>query len=77
MRMTVRFDEIKVKAVRRWIDPITGKKRQETRTFSQTLNPFNKLPDGTVKDRATIYKEICVARDKWLKENGDRENTQA
>jgi hypothetical protein len=64
--MRIRFEEVKVKGVRRWVDG-EGKKRQQTRTFSQTINPFNKLPDGTIKDRGTIYKEICAERNAWMK----------
>jgi hypothetical protein len=68
--MRITFDEIKVKGTRRWTDE-EGKKRQQTRTFMQTVNPFNKLPDGTVKDRQTIMAELIAERADWLKANAN------
>ena len=61
------FDEVSVKHTKRWTDE-NGKRRQETRTFFQTLNPYNRLPDGTPKSRQDIMVEITAARDSWIKE---------
>jgi hypothetical protein len=58
------FDEISVKATRRWIQG--GRRRQETRTFMQTVNPFNKNADGTVKTREQILAELHAERSAWL-----------
>ena len=66
--MRVTFDEVKLKGVRRWKEPETGKPRQQTRVFMQTVNPFNKLPDGTMKDRQTIMAELIAERADWLTE---------
>ena len=66
--MRITFQEIRVKAVRRWKDPQTGKPRQQTKVSMQTINPFNKLPDGTVKDRETIMAELIAERADWLKQ---------
>ncbi len=60
------FDEIAVKGVRRWTDA-DGKKRQETRKFFQTVNPFNKNADGSLKARDQILVEIKAERDAWLR----------
>lgn len=57
--------EVSVKATRRWVDA-DGKKRQETRTFWQTINPFNRLPSGALKTEADIRVEINAERDAWL-----------
>lgn len=67
----VRFDEIAVKATRRWVDPSTGKKRQETKVFWQTLNPFNKNADGSIKTAEQIRAEVTSQRDAWLAEKGE------
>lgn len=64
--MRITFDEVAVKATRRWTDE-GGKKRQETRKFFQTVNPFNKNADGSVKTRDQIMREITAKRDEWLK----------
>lgn len=62
-----RFAEVSIKAVRRWVDA-DGKKRQQTRKFFQTINPFNKNADGTQKTRDQIMVELKAQRDEWLKE---------
>jgi hypothetical protein len=42
-----------------------GKKLTRTRTFSQTINPFNKNAAGEVKSRSEIYEELKVEAAKW------------
>lgn len=63
MRMT--FDVVSVRATRIWRE--NGRRRQQTREFMQTLNPFNKDDDGNVKTRQQILVEINAARATWLK----------
>lgn len=60
------FNEVSVKAVKRWKDPVSGKPRQETRKFFQTINPFNKNAKGVPKSRDEIMAEIKKERDDWL-----------
>lgn len=67
MSRWMRFQEVKVKATRRWTDA-QGKKRQQTRTFMQTVNPFNKNANGTPKSREEIMVELRAERDGWLLE---------
>lgn len=62
------FEEIFIKGVRKFKDPVTGKPRQETRRFFQTINPFNKDKDGLPKTREQIVREITAQRDAWLAE---------
>jgi hypothetical protein len=64
MRLT--FQEVAIRGVRRWTE--NGKKRQETRKFFQTINPFNKGEDGIPKTREQIMAEIKAERDAWLGE---------
>jgi hypothetical protein len=66
--MRITFAEVAIKGVRRWKDPVTGKPRQETRKFMQTINPFNKLANGAVKNRYDIMMELIDERDEWLKQ---------
>lgn len=63
--ITRTFQEISVKAVHKWTDE-NGKKRQKTKKFSQTLNPFNRNPDGTIRTKSDIYSVICAERDAWV-----------
>jgi hypothetical protein len=66
VRTRYTFDEVSVKGVKRWKDPVTGKPRQETRKFFQTINPFNKNAVGVPKARDEILEEIKKERDDWL-----------
>jgi len=66
MRLRYVFEEVSVKATKRWKDD-TGKMRQQTKKFCQTINPYNKNKDGTCKTRQQITVEITQARDAWLK----------
>ena len=63
--MRIRFEEVKLKATRRWTE--NGKKRQETKVFMQTINPFNKS-GGRVKSYDEILVELKAERDAWLRE---------
>lgn len=63
MRYT--FNEVAIKATRKWIDA-DGKKRQQTRKFLQTLNPFNRNAKGDPKSRDEIMTELIAERDAWL-----------
>ena len=59
------FDEVAVKRTRRWKDAESGKQRQETRKFFQTINPFNTNADGVPKSRDEIMAEIRAEADAW------------
>jgi hypothetical protein len=48
--------------------PGCGKKVRRQTTFWQTLNPFNTLPDGTVKDRRDILRELVAEAEEWRKQ---------
>jgi hypothetical protein len=45
-----------------------GRTLSRRKKFYQTVNPFNKMADGTVKSRYEIMPELKVESDKWLKE---------
>jgi len=64
MRTQITFDKVSIKATRVWQE--NGRRRQQTREFMQTLNPFNKNRDGTVKTREQILTEINAERNAWL-----------
>jgi hypothetical protein len=62
------FEKIQMRGVRRWTE--SGKRRQETRIFMQTVNPFNKGADGLPKTREQIRDEISREREEWLAGGG-------
>ncbi|MBR8350305.1 hypothetical protein KDX21_06925 [Burkholderia cenocepacia] len=70
--MRITFDRIGAKRTVSWIDPATGKRRQKTRNFEQTVNPFNRDANGQPKDRRTISVEVNREAALWkLKTEND------
>ena len=63
----VTFDEVAIHGQKSGKCPC-GKRRVRKASFSQTINPFNKNPDGTIKTQAQIYPEIKAERDEWMKQ---------
>jgi hypothetical protein len=47
----VTFEQVTLRATKRWTE--NGKKRQQTKVFMQTINPFNRNADGAVKTRSS------------------------
>ena len=69
--MTIYFEEVVNKGRRTVIDP-TGKKHQVTRTFSQTINPYNRDANGNVKSKQQISKEISAEYKEWMALDNDQ-----
>lgn len=65
--MRIVFDEVRIKAKRAWKE--NGKKRQETKFFSQTINPFNKNAQGLMKTRDEIMAELYTEKAEWLRKH--------
>ncbi len=59
------FNEVCMKATKKWKDE-NGRVLQKTKKFYQTLNPFNKNKDGSLKTVEQIMVELRHERDKWL-----------
>lgn len=59
------FDKVAVKAKVTWRDE-NGKKRQQTKEFSQTLNWFNRNKHGQLKTEKEIMLEIVAEADAWI-----------
>ncbi|WP_216674650.1 hypothetical protein, partial [Enterobacter hormaechei] len=55
---TTRFDEVSTFAEKSGKCDVCGKACKRREKFYQTLNPFNKNPDGSVKTHQEIRKEI-------------------
>ena len=64
---TYNFQKISVKDTKKIKCKKCGKSTQETREFWQTVNPFNKNKDGSVKTIAEIYSEIGAELNEWMK----------
>jgi len=61
----VNFQEVRLYATKSVKCPDCGKRLKRSRKFYQTMNPFNKLPDGTVKSADDIYRELRAQAKAW------------
>lgn len=66
--MKYTYNEVSIKATKRWKDE-NGKWKSKTKKFYQTLNPFNKNADGSLKSREQIMSEIMAEREEWLSQS--------
>ena len=66
---TLHFQEMRIKAHR--IIFVDGKRKIETKTFTQTLNPYNRNSDGSIKSGKDIARELNNIAAKW--EEGSEE----
>ena len=62
------FEEVAIRVTKRWKDE-SGKKRQQTKKFYQTINPFNKNAKGLKKNRSEILAELKEESEAWLNES--------
>lgn len=46
--------------------PICGKRVRRARTFQNTINPFNRNPDGTVRTRREVHANVERIADEWV-----------
>lgn len=67
---TYRFEEIKRQAKKRVPCETCGKKVTRQRTFSQTVNPFNKNADGDPKTEREISEELTAECHEWEAKQG-------
>lgn len=63
--MRVTFEEVKTWGNRTIV--VDGKKKRQQKTFTQTINPYNRNPDGTVKTYAEVLESVNSERDAWVK----------
>ena len=60
------FEEVSRKFTKEGKCPKCGRYYKETQKFSQTINPYNVLPDNTIKTKEDILNEIYKEADAWL-----------
>lgn len=61
---TYHFEKVAIKRTKKWKDP-DGKRRQLTKEFCQTINPFNKNAKGLLKTRQEIIEELSEEAKRW------------
>lgn len=63
--MKVYFDVIKASATKKG-KCFCGKRLTRSKTFEHTVNPFNKNPDGSVKTREEVYRDVQQKAKDWI-----------
>jgi len=61
---TINFEQIKRKKTLSGVCKVCGKKRTRTITEEQTINPFNKNSDGTIKSFHEVSKSVVDELEK-------------
>lgn len=65
MRVTTTYDRITATARRQFTCTVCGKRSAKSKTFGQTVNPFNKNAQGYVKTSAEIRAEVDAQAAAW------------
>ena len=63
--VTTRYDEISTAVTSTGNCPVCGKRVRRSRTFTQTVSPFNRNPDGTVRTRAQVSAAVVAKSRTW------------
>jgi hypothetical protein len=64
-RQTITFEEVSQLAVRKGVCRFCGKRGRRQRTFTMTVNPWNKNPDGSVRTRQEVVAANRILADEW------------
>jgi len=67
-RTKITFEVVKLSTYKTGYCKKCGKYITRSKTFDQTINPFNKLPDGTLKNRDDIFQELLEESKQWKSE---------
>lgn len=65
--MFVKFEEVKV-CRKKCMKCADGKWRTRRKTFTNTVNPYNKNGDGTVRTMHEIYVSLNAEADEWMRQ---------
>jgi hypothetical protein len=63
---TYYYEEVSAPARRKGNCPICGKATVRSKRFTQTVNPFNRNADGTVKTRAEVRASVDAQAIAWV-----------
>lgn len=67
-RTSISFEQVSMSNSKTGTCPVCGKKASRSKTFMQTINPFNTNKDGFVKSREEIRVELREKIEAWRKE---------
>lgn len=64
-RETITYTAVSVKAVRRGRCPGCQKRVTRSQTFTNTISPFNRNPDGTVRTYQEVQARVTELAASW------------
>lgn len=62
---TYYYDAIRARGFKRGPCAVCGKSAERSREFYQTVNPWNRNPDGSIKTTAEIRREVNAEAKAW------------
>lgn len=62
---TIKFEKVQRRRQALGICPTCGRFVQRRKTFEQTVNPFNRNADGSVKTREEVAVSVQAEADGW------------
>ena len=65
MRYTVTYEPVKRTIAKSFVCQVCTRKGRKQKTFRQTISPFNKNADGTVKTWHDIIIELDAKAEHW------------
>jgi hypothetical protein len=66
MMVTWRYEAVKFPVKKSFTCTVCGRRGQRSKTFRQTINPFNKNADGVPKTYREIWAELEVVAAGWF-----------
>ncbi len=66
MNITYKFDVVSIRSIKKDKCPKCFKRVTRSRRFEQTINPFNKNKEGSIKTRSEIYAELNEEAKNWM-----------
>lgn len=66
--MRTTFERVEIGGYKRGPCSVCGQPAERQPVFGQTINPWNRNPDGTVKTRFEIVEELRAERRVWQSE---------
>lgn len=61
----VRFESVNLTGFKQGKCADCDKRTKRTKRFTQTINPYNRNPDGSVKTRDQVYESVRSEIDRW------------
>jgi hypothetical protein len=72
MRITETYDRVRATARRRVVCDVCGQKRYIQRTFTATVNPFNRNVDGTPRSAGQVQSVVNAQARDWEPDENER-----